>query len=329
MRAAVSFRRLLSRAHARRALGFVFGAALLWALGPVEPFVGMLGGAASAQSGASSPALPPRKAPIQNQDRTFTPGADYDTIIERGWISFGVYEDFAPYSWVEDGDFKGVDVELGLLIAEALGVEARFVALTPDETVDDDLRTYVWKGSVVGGDVVNIMLHVPQNREFAYRNELVVLTGKYMIEGLAIAYSRAVYPDSQPTPAYFRFDLVGVENDSLADFYLTSFNRGMLAANVRRFRNYEEAMAALKAGEVAAVVGPRGQLEFGLDDSLAIHEPPMPGLAVGKWTLGVALRMNYRQLAYAVDDAIRAAAEDGRLKAIFAKYGLTYVAPSF
>ena len=45
------------------------------------------------------------------------------------------------------------------------------------------------------------------------------------------------------------------------------------------------------------------------------------------WTVGVAVSQSLRQLAYAVDDAIRAAVEDGRVAAIFADYGLSYAPP--
>lgn len=259
---------------------------------------------------------------VQNPDRTFTPGADYDTIVDRGWISFGVYDDFAPYSWEEAGALRGVDIALGHLIAKGLGVEARFTLMGADETVDDDLRNYVWKGPLVGGDVVNVMLHVPYDRELDYRNELVVLTGKYMVERIAIAYRKAAYSEDPPVPAYFRFDTVGVENDSLADFYLSRLAGGSVIPNMRRYASTPEAMAGLRAGEVMAVMGPYSQLQHGLDETTGLHRPPLPGLALGEWTLGVALRHNYRQLGYAVDDAIGAALADGSLAAAFAEYGL-------
>ncbi len=264
---------------------------------------------------------------VQNPDRTFTPGADYDTIVERGWITFGVYRDFAPYSWEDGREFKGVDVELGRIIAEELGVEARFVGLTADETVDDDLRNYVWKGPLIGGEVVNVMLHVPWDRELDIRNELVILTGKYMVEKIAIAYRRDAYPEDPPVPAYFRFDLVGVENDSMGDFYLSRWVNGTLMPNIRRYPTTEAAMQALKDGDLKAVMGPVSQLQHELDDATALHSPHLPGLARGSWTLGVALRHNYRQLGYAVDDAIAASIADGRLAAAFAKYGLSLLVP--
>jgi ABC-type amino acid transport substrate-binding protein len=258
-----------------------------------------------------------------------TPGASYDQIIERGWISFGVYEDFAPYSWSEGDAHRGTDVELGRLIAEALGVEARFRAIGADENVDDDLRNHVWKGPLIGGDVVNVMLHVPYDRELAIRNELVVLTGLYMTENIAIAYRKDAYTDGAPTPGYFRFHTVGVENDSLADFYLSSLAGGQLIPNIRRYTTPSEAMSALRSGEISAVMGARAQLEHGLAEGLAVHQPPLPGLAIGKWLVGVAVRHTYRQLGYAVDGAIQAAVEDGRLAAIFQNYGLTWQAPSW
>lgn len=269
----------------------------------------------------------PSVAIIQNQDRTFLPGADLDTIIERGWIEFGVYEDFPPYSMIKDGEHVGVDIELGKLIAQEIGVKARFRSVGAGETVDDDLRYHVWKGPLIGDEVVNVMMHVPYNRELDIRNEQIVLTGQYMHEGTAIAYSREHYPNEKPVPAYFRFDLVGVENDSLADFYLSSTAGGQLIPNMRRYPTPASAMKALREGDVKAVVGSRGQLEAGLDDSLAIHQPPLPGLAIGSWTLGVAIRHNYRALGYAVDDAIHAAVNDGRLEAIFKKHGLTFQPP--
>jgi len=161
------------------------------------------------------------------------------------------------------------------------------------------------------------------------RNEQVVLTGQYFNESLAIAFSKETYPDGGPVPAYFRFDTVGVENDSLADFYLSSVGNGQLVGNMTRFATPDAAMAALRAGEIDAVMGAKGQLQFGLNDQLDLHQPPLPGLALGEWTLGVAVRHNWRPLAYTVDDIIRASISDGRLAEIFALYGVSFAEPNW
>ncbi len=256
-------------------------------------------------------------------------GKSLDDIQERGWMLFAVYEDFAPYSYEKDGKLVGVDIDLARLIAKDLGVEARFYATQAGENVDADLRNNIWKGRLVGGQIANVMLRVPYNRELACRNEQVVLNGQYQNERIGIAYAKKDYPDGGPTPAFFRFDTVGVENDTISDFYLSGIRGGQLVPKMIRYKNYAEAMAALRAGEVMAVMGPLGELQHGLKPGLTTHTPPLPGLASAQWTLGVAVRHNWRPLSYAVDDAIRAAVEDGRMNALFTAHGLSYTKPSW
>jgi len=262
----------------------------------------------------------------QNAGRDIV-GQDIDQITERGFIEFAVYEDNPPYSWEEGGAPRGVDIEIARIIAEDLGVDPRFNFVAAGENLDADLRNWIWKGPVVGGRVANVMMRVPYDSSFACRAEQVVFTGQYAAESIAIAYREQAYPDSQPVPAYFRFDTVAVENDSIADFYLSSFAGGQLLPNIRRYPTMEEAMAALAAGETMAAMGPLAQLEFGASDGIAIHQPPLPGFAVGRWTLGVGINFRYRPLAYMVDDAIRYALEDGRIERIYADHGLTHGSP--
>ncbi len=262
----------------------------------------------------------------QNAGRDIV-GRDLDEIIEQGFIDFAAYADFPPWSYEETGKAAGVDIEIGRLIAEALGVEPRFHLVGAGENLDADLMNYVWKGPVVGGAVSNVMLHVPYDSEYACRVEQVVFTGQYADEAIAIAYRKDAYPDDPPVPAYFRYDSVAVENDSIADFYLSSFAGGQLSAQVHRYPDMAAAMAALAGGETMAAMGPLAQLEAGRTEEIAIHQPPLAGFAVSHWTVGVAVHMRYRALGYAVDDAIRAGLEDGRIAAIFAAHGLSHLPP--
>ena len=262
----------------------------------------------------------------QNASRDIV-GTDLDTIQERGWIEFAVYSDFPPYSFMQDGAPRGLDIEIGRLIAEELGVKARFKFANAGENLEADLRNNLWKGPIVGGAVSNVMLRVPYDSEFTCRVEQVVFTGQYASETIAIGYSKAAYPEEKPVPAYFRFDTVAVENDSIADFYLTSLAGGQLNANIRRYPTMAEAMAALAAGDVMAAMGPLAQVEFGANDGIGIHQPPLPGFSVGTWTIGLGVNFRYRPLSYAVDDAIYAALQDGRIARIFDTYGVTHNAP--
>ena len=254
-------------------------------------------------------------------------GKDIDEIQDQGWIDIAVYEDFPPWSYMDEGEPAGIDVDVARLIADDLGVEARVHLVPAAENLDADLRNWVWQGPVVGGRVSNVMLHIPYDSDFACRVEQVVFTGQYATEAIAIAYRKDQYPETPPVPAYFRFDTVAVENDSISDFYLTSFAGGQLAQGVRRYPTYAAAMTALRAAETMAAMGPMAQLEAGAGEGIALHRPPLAGFAVGEWTIGVAVHQAYRALGYAVDDAILAALEDGRMDAIFAAHGVTHLAP--
>lgn len=277
------------------------------------------GGPALARCEGIAPGTRPQNTSRQDVGQTF------DDIIDRGFIEFAVYADNPPYSWEEGGKPKGVDVAIGRLIAGELGTEPRFRFVDAGENLDADLMNYVWKGAVIGGHVSNVMMRVPYNSDYACRVEQVVFTGQYAGEAIAIAYAETDYPDGGPKPAYFRYDTVGVENDSIADFYLTSLIGPV--ENIHRYPTTAAAMAALDAGEVMAAMGPVGALEAGLAAGIAVHRPPLPGFAVGQWTVGVAVHHSHRDLAYAVDDAIAAGLADGRIAAIFAESGLSFMEP--
>ncbi|WP_247089874.1 transporter substrate-binding domain-containing protein [Aliiroseovarius sp. S1123] len=266
----------------------------------------------------------------KRSDTRIDVGQDYDTILERGYLTFAVYEDFAPFSWEEAGKPKGIDIEIAHIIAEDIGVEARFNFVAADENVDADLRNQIWKGPLIGGQVSNIMMHVPYSKDLQCRNELVVLNGQYFNETLATAYRVDVFPDDPPTTPYYRFHKVGVENHTISDFYLSNFNGGMLLSNIRHYPDHKDAFAAMGTGEVDAVMGVKSILEY-LDqsDEVDVATPPLVNFALDTWTLGIAVRHNFRELSYAADYAIADALADGRIAAIFAKYGVSHAAPDY
>lgn len=293
--------------------------------------------ASAAPAAARCEDVAPGQRP-QNTAREFV-GQSLDDIVARGTLNIAVYEDFPPYSYEVDGRPEGIDVEVGRILAESLGVAPVFRFVQAGETVEVDLMSYVWRGTVQKEPVSNVMMRVPYSSAFTCRVEQVVFTGQYAREEVAIAYRQSAYPDAvpggegrhdgAPTPAFFRYDTVAVENDSIADFYLTAFPGGQVAPNVRRFPDMAGAMAALAAGETMAAMGPRAQLQHAAPagGDIHVHQPPLPGFSLGAWTVGIAVHHSHRDLAYALDDAVAAALADGRLARIFAARGLTFTPP--
>uniref|UniRef100_UPI0035616856 substrate-binding periplasmic protein n=1 Tax=Neptunomonas sp. TaxID=1971898 RepID=UPI0035616856 len=202
----------------------------------------------------------------------------YDDVIASGHLIVGVYHDFPPYSYLVDEQPKGVDIELGKAIAAAFNLDLQLHWITPDENLEDDLRNNVWKGHYLDKDAENplalkkvsdVMMRVPYDREFAYRqdtqtgemvNEQVVMFGPYQRESWRVSFD-AEKIDAVKTMAVFQYYPIGVEIDSLPDFYLTSAFQGRMRKNVHHYANPGKAFAAMQAGEVDAVMAMRSEID--------------------------------------------------------------------
>lgn len=229
---------------------------------------------------------------------------------------------------------KGIDIEIAKVIAEEIGVEAKFNFYSADENVDADFRNQVWRGPLINGEVSNIMMHAPYNKDLQCRNEFVVLGGQYYNETLATAYWKEAFPDGAPTTPFYRFHKVGVENDTVSDFYLTNFSGGMLRKNVLHYPDHQSAFDDLMKREIDAVMGVKGKLEHldkedDAEDKVAVGTPPLINFSLNEWTIGIAVNFRYRELYYSADGTIEDMVKDGRMQKIFEKFEVSYAKPEY
>jgi polar amino acid transport system substrate-binding protein len=251
-------------------------------------------------------------------------------IQERGVIEVAVYENFPPYSYRENGRAAGVDVDVARALADKLGVSAALRLIGADETMDDDLRNNVWKGHYLGGGVADLMLRVPYDSDFGRMNDHVRLVAPYHREQIVVALDPK-YGKRENALELFTRQKVGVELDTLADFYLLSAMDGKIRDNVVHFTNVGEATAALLKGEVAGVMAPRSELEAGLGERVgdfSVGPLQLSGLRESGWDVGGAVKVGHKDLADAVERAMQSLREDGELQRIFKRHGLTYQKPS-
>ena len=252
-------------------------------------------------------------------------------IEERGVLEVAVYADFPPFSYRnERGRVVGIDVDIAHALAKQLGVVAAIRAVGADENMEDDLRNNVWKGHYLGGGVADVMLHTPYDDAFAKENDRVSFIAPYYREQIVVAVPAGKNDGASPLERFTR-EKVGVELDTLADFYLLSAYNGRLRDQVVHFRNLGEAVDALRRGELSGVAGPRSEIEFALGESreaYAVGPVQMPGLRSSGWDLGAAVRHSSPDLAEALDQAMAAVRESGELQRIFEHYGSSYQLPS-
>ncbi|EQM79476.1 hypothetical protein L686_11045 [Stutzerimonas stutzeri MF28] len=263
----------------------------------------------------------------------------YDDIVASGVLKVAMYENFPPYSFIEDGKPRGVDVDLANTLAKALGLEVEVLWVTPGETLDDDLRNFIWKGHYLRPDVLaDVMMRVPYDREYSLKrndvgelvNEQVVMFAPYQRERWQSAYDDRSLEELSSV-GVLRFHPVGVEIDSVPSFYLSSVFNGSIAKMLHHYPTAQAAFNAMHAGEVDATMAMRGEIDWMLhnahDHHLKLAENAYPNMGRQAWDLGMAVHESNRQLAYALEAQVQELIEEGGLKKMFNGYGLQYELP--
>lgn len=279
---------------------------------------------------------------------SMTQARSYDDVMDDGTLLVAVYRDFPPYAYLEGEQAKGVDVDLAQAIADKLGLKLKLHWMIADENLDDDLRNHVWQGHYLARQedgpmlkrtVADVMLRVPYDRVFAYKvdpdgrvmNDLVHFFSPYQRERWALNY------DSERMEAFenlaaFQYDRVGVEIDSLPDFYLSSAFRGRLRENIEHFPTVMAAMQAMDEQQIPAVMGMQSQLQWGSarlqrNEQMLQADIPFPNLAKTSWDVGMAVKDDYRQLAYRIEDVVDSLVKSGRMAKMYQRYGVQYAKP--
>ena len=253
-------------------------------------------------------------------------------VQERGTLEVALYKDFPPYSYKRRGRPAGIDVDIAEALAETLGLNLRVRLFAADENMGDDLRNNLWKGHYLGGGVADVMLHVPADEQYAAKEDKVVFFGPYFHEAVAVAHDTSKIK-SVETPLLLSGHKVGVEIDSISDYYMSGAFNGRLRTAAVRFPSTRDAIKAFAAGEVDAVMAPRGELqglikEVGLE-GLAYKEQELVGMFRTAWDLGMAVKRHADDsLLDAVETAMEQLRDAGKLAEIFQAHGVEYTAPS-
>ena len=252
-----------------------------------------------------------------------------EAFRQRGRLRFAVYNDFPPYSMAGG---KGIDADIARALAARLGLAPEVVGFTADEDMNDDLRNMVWKGHYLGTQPADVMMHVPVDPYLAKANDKVRIFGAYHREALALArrperVRQAPSGSAAVALEVFTREKIGVETASLADSFLLGVLNGRLRDNVVHFKTVGEAAQALAAGQVAAVLATRAELEAALKGQRELPVEPVsfPELKVDSWPLGMAVKVEEQALADAIAAALAELKRDGSLAEIFRRHGISHL----
>lgn len=250
-------------------------------------------------------------------------------VKELGVLRVGLYQDNRPWSWDDAGTVRGIDADLAVAIAQALGVKPQLALFPADESVSDDLRNVIWRGGLLGFQRCDLMLHAPFDMQFAAKEDRAVFVAPYCREEFTAVCSTQTKDCDMP-PQRFVGSKVGAELDSIPDFYLTGSFGGILRSDVVHFRTGYEAAAAVYDGAVEMAVASRAQIEAAQFDRpgtrAKLRKSPLPMMTSDGWDIGIAVREDSRSLGSAVEDVVGQMIDNGQMSALFARYGVTWQA---
>ena len=214
----------------------------------------------------------------------------YDEILSRGKIKVGINTDSKPFGFInEKGDIVGYDVDLAKYIAQ-------YIVKSPErlEIIPVTLSNRLIKAST--GEVDIVISTVTINPQ---RQEIVSFSIPYDVAGQAVLVRSNSSISSMS-------DLAG---QTVGVIFGTTAEKNMKnlvpSANLRGFRNYQNAYKALKAGKINAITSDDTILSsFAIDDSSVkllpkrySHEPY--GIAFRKGDSTLKLKEN---LDFAIKD---------------------------
>ena len=250
-----------------------------------------------------------------------------DKVRETGVLRVGVYQDYKPYSWRENGRAVGIDVEIADALAKSVGVRLDLFELSAGDDIGDDLRNGVWRGSVLGESPGDVMLHVPYDHLLEKQNDRIALFGPYHVDGMAMIVDPAKAASALDL-SLFEHEKVAVAVGTIGDMVMISTHDYAYRNNVVHERDLERAAGDFEKGATSAFYG---EASASHAFARAGERPfaivyPKTGLAAD-WAIGMAVKGDSRDLGSYLEVALNKLTDSGEVQKIFAKYGVDWRKP--
>ena len=271
-------------------------------------FIPLAAGAAAAAFGiagcSNDTAATTGSTPADTGSAAETSGDGEMTLFEEGKLTFATSPDYPPFENLEDGEYVGLDMDLGRAVAEYLGLECVYTNIDFDGIVP---------AIVAGGqaDAGLSGISITPDRE-----DEVNFTTPYYIDNQAVAVlsSNADVTEENAAEVLNTAEMtIAVQSGSTgADFAAENFpNAEQLA-----FPQFTDAFAAVSAGQANAVCGNLAVVEQMLSGAYTDQHVVLTS-ATGE-EYAIAVNKDNQALLDAINDALATLQEDGTIDELIA-----------
>ena len=192
--------------------------------------------------------------------------AGFAAVAENGTLTLASNYAFAPYVYVEDGEYTGIDVEIAKAVLSELGYDIQC-----EDMEFGAIIVGVQQGKYdIGCGAITINEERKQNVDFSIPYETAVQQ--------IVVKADSEYNTMEAVRAAADNLLVGVQQDTTGHYYVADDLCANAPGNCKAYKTAADAIQALKSGQIDVVVVDDGPAKEFLaeDDSLVMFVSDCP-----------------------------------------------------
>ena len=235
-------------------------------------------------------------------------GSDTMQLVTDGTLTIGTSAEYEPFEYMEDGEYKGFDLELAQAIADDLGLELKI------ENVDfDTIVPGVASGTKYDMGIAAITATPEREKEVGF-------TDSYYMDDQAIvtmADNTAITGDNYADALNAEGVKIAVQSGSTAEAFA---KENFPNAELVPFKNATDCFAAVQSSQANALVTNRSVAAQLVATSFS-NEQVIKQISTGE-EYAIAVNKDNTALLDALNDSIAKLTEDGTVDELMTKYNI-------
>lgn len=235
-------------------------------------------------------------------------GSDTMQLVTDGTLTIGTSAEYEPFEYMEDGEYKGFDLELAQAIADDLGLELKI------ENVDfDTIVPGVASGTKYDMGIAAITATPEREKEVGF-------TDSYYMDDQAIvtmADNTEITGDNYADALNAEGVKIAVQSGSTAEAFA---KENFPNAELVPFKNATDCFAAVQSSQVKALVTNRSVAAQLVATSFS-NEQVIKQISTGE-EYAIAVNKDNTALLDALNDSIAKLTEDGTVDELMTKYNI-------
>ena len=230
------------------------------------------------------------------------------TLVADGYLTVGTSAEYEPFEYMEDGEYKGFDLDMITIIAENMGLTVEFV-----NTDFDALITGVAAGTQYDCAIGAITI-TPE------RQETVDFSDAYYTDDLSVVTlieNEEITSDNYADILGSEGTIISVQSGSTAEDYA---QENFPSATLSSYKNATDCFAELQAGGADALITNKA-VAYQMVASAYDNCQVIKNISTGE-EYGIAISQDNPGLTEAINEQLAALTDDGTIDELMAEYNI-------